>query len=148
MEVLDNLSHDLIRYDNETGEALQGMTLIEENMNFVEGYESVKDPLIEKYLSARSLVESYVPPHKTKMNQFLNFINPLESSLTERQFIPTMAFSLMMKLSTHFPRHHLVISDFANLPDTISGTDAPVIQTRFENTMVPCSTYLVRNKAG
>jgi hypothetical protein len=35
------------------------------------------------------------------------------------------------------------MSDFHYLPDTIEGIDAPVVQTRYQRKMVPCSTYLV-----
>ncbi|KAG0300785.1 hypothetical protein BGZ98_008906 [Dissophora globulifera] len=80
MEVLDNFSHDMIRYDSVTEEPLQAMVAIDE-----EG-ETLK---------------------------------------------------------THFPQHRLVLSDFFTLPEAIPGTDAPVVQTRYMGTMVPCSTYMV-----
>jgi hypothetical protein len=43
-----------------------------------------------------------------------------------------------------FPKHRLIISDFDSLPDTIPGYMAPVVQTRFNGGMVPCSTYMVQ----
>jgi len=30
------------------------------------------------------------------------------------------------------------------LPDAIEGEQAPVVQTRYKQTMIPCSTYLVQ----
>ncbi|KAI8353490.1 S-adenosyl-L-methionine-dependent methyltransferase [Mortierella sp. GBAus27b] len=92
MEVLDNFSHDLIRYDSVTEEPLQGMVAIDE-----EGPE----------------------------------------------FIPTRLLVLLEILKSHFPHHRLVLSDFFTLPEAIPGTDAPVVQTRYQGTMVPCSTYMV-----
>lgn len=46
-------------------------------------------------------------------------------------------------LRDKFPRHRLLLSDFSSLPDTIPGYNAPVVQTRVNNVMVPCETYLV-----
>ncbi|KXN90688.1 hypothetical protein AN958_03973 [Leucoagaricus sp. SymC.cos] len=42
-------------------------------------------------------------------------------------------------------RHHrLLLSNLSSLTDTIPGVNAPVVQTRFRNTTVPCSTLMVR----
>ncbi|KAK5827444.1 S-adenosyl-L-methionine-dependent methyltransferase [Linnemannia elongata] len=100
MEVLDNFSHDLIRYDTVTEEPLQGMVAIDEEGDYT---------------------EIYTPP----------------------EFIPTKLLLLLETLKTHFPKHRLVLSDFYTLPEAIPGTDAPVVQTRYSGTMVPCSTYMV-----
>ncbi|OMH85265.1 hypothetical protein AX774_g1190 [Zancudomyces culisetae] len=47
-------------------------------------------------------------------------------------------------LSTHFPKHRLILSDFYKLPDTIEGINGPVVQTRYRGNMVPCSTFRVQ----
>lgn len=47
-------------------------------------------------------------------------------------------------LTQYFPKHRIIISDFNSLPESIVGVDAPVVQTRFENAMIPCTTYLVQ----
>ncbi|RKP11050.1 S-adenosyl-L-methionine-dependent methyltransferase [Thamnocephalis sphaerospora] len=69
---------------------------------------------------------------------------PLAPNLTEPEFLPTKALLLLEKLRDYFPRHRLVLSDFYTLPDAVPGVDAPVVQTRYQRTMVPCSTYLVQ----
>jgi hypothetical protein len=51
--------------------------------------------------------------------------------------------SLLEILSQQFPLHRLLLTDFSSLPDTIEGYNAPVVQTRLKNTMVPCSTLAV-----
>jgi hypothetical protein len=67
----------------------------------------------------------------------------MKSNFSQKEYIPTMCFLLIEKLFNNFPNHHLIISDFYKLSDTIGGIDSPVVQTRFENTMVPVSTYMV-----
>jgi len=49
-----------------------------------------------------------------------------------------------LTLRQHFPRHRLLLSDFSSLPDTIPGVNSPVVQTRYQNTTVPCSTLFVQ----
>jgi hypothetical protein len=51
--------------------------------------------------------------------------------------------SLLEILSQQFPLHRLLLTDFSSLPDTIEGYNAPVVQTRLKNIMVPCSTLAV-----
>jgi Putative S-adenosyl-L-methionine-dependent methyltransferase len=135
MEVLDNLSHDIIRYDIDTGIPYQAITLVDHIGEFKEGYEILSDPLIKRYLDTREKT-GYIPPHlqKSVLNN-IKKLSPFRSDLTDPEFLPTMAFSLMEKINTHFPNHHLLVSDFSSLPDTIPGTDSPVVQTRYEDTM-------------
>jgi hypothetical protein len=63
--------------------------------------------------------------------------------MTEREFIPTRLLEFLIILHDKFPRHRLLLSDFSSLPDTIPGYNAPVVQTRVGDVMVPCETYLV-----
>lgn len=58
--------------------------------------------------------------------------------------MPTRMLSLLRTLRTWFPRHRLLLSDFSSLPDTVPGVNAPVVQTRFRNTTIPCQTLLVK----
>ena len=46
-------------------------------------------------------------------------------------------------LSTHFPAHRLITSDFHKLPQAIEGFNAPVVQTRYERRTVLVRTPLV-----
>ncbi len=69
---------------------------------------------------------------------------PLAPNLSPAEYIPTRLLNLVQTLRTYFPRHRLLLSDFSSLPDTIPGINAPVVQTRFQNLTVPCSTLLVK----
>ncbi|KAG0083588.1 hypothetical protein BGZ92_010637 [Podila epicladia] len=143
MEVLDNFSHDLIRYDSVTEEPLQGMVAIDEEGDYTEIYTPVSDPLIQKYLSIRRQT-GYRPPVLSR--RFLRRVRnslPFAPNMTGPEFIPTKLLLLLESLKNHFPKHRLVLSDFFVLPEAIKGTDAPVVQTRYSGTMVPVSTYMV-----
>lgn len=69
---------------------------------------------------------------------------PFAPNLSSAEYIPTRLLNLVQTLRTYFPRHRLLLSDFSSLPDTIPGINAPVVQTRFQNLTVPCSTLLVK----
>lgn len=69
---------------------------------------------------------------------------PFAPNLSKTEFVPTRLLDLLRTLRTHFPRHRLILSDFSSLPDTIPGVNAPVVQTRFRNITVPCTTLLVK----
>ena len=38
----------------------------------------------------------------------------------------------------------LLLSDFSSLPEAIEGINAPVVQTRYQGRMIPCSTLFVQ----
>ncbi|KAJ3042928.1 hypothetical protein HDV00_006235 [Rhizophlyctis rosea] len=147
MEVIDNFSHDLVRYDFSTTPptAVQGIVLIDEDGDYQEAYEPITDPLLLRYLSLRTETSHppklLTPPHSTlwRLRQTL----PFAPKLTDPQFLPTQCFRLFEILRDYFPKHQLIISDFSSLPDAIEGVDAPVVQTRYRGNMIPCSTYLV-----
>lgn len=69
---------------------------------------------------------------------------PFAPNLSATEFIPTRLLNLLRTLRNYFPRHRLLLSDFSSLPDTIPGINAPVVQTRFQNITVACSTLLVK----
>ncbi|KAJ3262623.1 hypothetical protein HK103_000152 [Boothiomyces macroporosus] len=141
LEVLDNLSHDVVRYDGE--EPVQGIVEIDEYRDYKEGYIPVTDPLLLEYLQVRNSTNYKVPILDWK-TRAVDFINPFKANLSRREFVPTNAFQLLKNLNEYFPKHRLVLSDFDLLPDTIEGVDAPVVQTRHRDEMVACSTYLVQ----
>lgn len=144
MEVLDNLSHDVIRYDTITNEPYQALVLIDKTTDFAEGYETVTDPLISRFASLRAKTGFISPLLELSWSNWLNSKSPFRTSLSKAEFIPTMSLQLIEVLATKFPHHHALISDFSYLPDSVDGVSAPVVQTRYEETMVPCSTYLVQ----
>ncbi|KAJ3128672.1 hypothetical protein HK098_003879 [Nowakowskiella sp. JEL0407] len=144
MEVMDNLSHDLIRYDARTKEPRQGIVLTDESLDYTEAYELVSDPLIDRFLKMRSNTSSQSPLSKRTMVSLLTSKLPFASNLTAPEFIPTKLFRLVEILNEKFPKSRVVLSDFYELPDAVAGLNAPVVQTRYEGQMIACSTYLVQ----
>jgi hypothetical protein len=149
MEVMDNLPHDIIRYDPRTGQPLQAVVLIDESGEFEETYTPSMDELSRRYLALRAkLGRSQLPfSHPQALPSVFRQIYhalPYTGRLTGREFLPTMLLSLLDVLSEYFPHHHLVLSDFDSLPNAIPGYMGPVVQTRYQKAMVPCNTYLVQ----
>ena len=152
MEVLDNLAHDMIKFRCEDGQLLEAVI----NTNPQATYGSIpgkywqefregKDQQIIEYvkigqqlgwkwasLKGKPLLralERYSP---------LGYINPWSC-----EFIPTDSFKLLKNLTKSFPKHRAIFSDFHDLPDTVKGHNGPVVQTRFRNVTVPCSSVLL-----
>ncbi|KAI9032556.1 S-adenosyl-L-methionine-dependent methyltransferase [Phycomyces nitens] len=145
MEVIDNFAHDLIRYDINTLEPRQALVSTDANGEYTEIYEPVgQDSLISRYMAVRDEVGYRSPVLSRKIWNTLLKNMPLAPNLSAPEFIPTKLFMLLETLKTHFPQHQLVLSDFSSLPDAVEGIDAPVVQTRYKGTMVPCSTYMVQ----
>lgn len=147
MEVFDNFAHDVIRYDYETGQPLQGSVLIDENGDFFEFYDRKLDPLAARYLRVRHAACGHSFPHPLyrtpallrKLYQSL----PFSLNLSTPEYIPTRLLQFFDMLHRYFPAHRLVTSDFHSLPDAIEGVNAPVVQTRYKRRTVPVSTPLV-----
>ncbi|KAJ3297447.1 hypothetical protein HDU79_003528 [Rhizoclosmatium sp. JEL0117] len=146
MEVIDNFSHDVVRYTTDTGTPVQGIVLVDEDGDYQEAFEPVSDPLIQRYLTLRDSWSKGKRPAVLAHPAWRSIRNmlPFSSNLTEREFLPTMNMLFLEKLHKNFPNHRLLLSDFDYLPDTVQGHTAPVVQTRYKGTMVPCSTYLVQ----
>ncbi|KAG2011643.1 hypothetical protein CC2G_011736 [Coprinopsis cinerea AmutBmut pab1-1] len=148
MEVVDNFAHDILRYDLDTMQPLQGMVTISEQNDFDIIYTPVTDPLISSMLGIRNKLRHQPPVNKLlRYSPFLRKMYrglPFAANLSKEEYIPTRLLSLMQTLRNHFPRHRLLLSDFSSLPDSIPGINAPVVQTRFRNTTIPCSTLLVK----
>ncbi|KAJ2687291.1 hypothetical protein IWW39_003040 [Coemansia spiralis] len=148
MEVIDNFAHDVIRFDYVTGEPYQAFVRVYDDGEFEEYYEPVSDPLIQDYLRVRNSLVS--PQHRSAalppaLYRRIRSQLPLAPNLSKPEFIPTKAYEFCKVLGRYFPRHRLVLSDFYKLPDTLPGAvTSPVVQTRFNGSMVPCETYLVQ----
>jgi hypothetical protein len=143
MEVLDNLSHDLIRYDMDTKVPLQGAVEVNKHGDFQQVFEPLKDPLAIRYLEARKKVGYISSLLKPSLKNWIEAMNPFQANMTDPEYIPTNAFLLLEILAKYFHHSKVVFSDFDVLDKTIEGINGPVVQTRYKNTMVPCSTYLV-----
>ncbi|KAJ2358061.1 hypothetical protein GGF43_001075 [Coemansia sp. RSA 2618] len=147
MEVIDNLAHDVVRYDYDTLEPYQTSVRVFDDGEFEENYEPVSDPLARDYLQTRAqAAPGYRSPAlPADMYRRIRGQLPLAPNMTRREFIPTHAFRFVRVLGEFFPRHRIVLGDFFALPDTVpDAVDAPVVQTRLDGSMVPCDTYLVQ----
>lgn len=146
--VQDNMAHDLVRYNIKTMQPYQGMVAIDEDNEFHMLYAPAVDPLILDFVALSGKLG-----HPPTMNRFLRSSPtlrkvyaglPLAPNLSTAEYIPTRLLHLLRKLRNYFPQHQLLLSDFSSLPDTIPGVNAPVVQTRINNTTVPCQTLLVK----
>ncbi|KAJ3154653.1 hypothetical protein HDU89_007892 [Geranomyces variabilis] len=144
MEVIDNFAHDLVRYDYVSGAPRQGVVLIDEDGDYQEAYEPATDPMINRYLSLREQIGRSSPLQGNRFLRSLRTSLPFAPNLTGPEFLPTMCLKLFDQLNAHFPKHRIILSDFDKLPDAVPGINAPVVQTRYQGTMIPCSTYLVQ----
>lgn len=146
--IQDNFAHDLIRRDTKTGQILQGLVLADPDLNFTEAYRPVDealDPLLSKYLEfAETAPLSPTTRVKQALSVISSYLLPFTPDLSLPEFIPTMQLAFIQKLAEKFPNHRLILSDFDSLPDSInqSWIHAPVVQTRYQGTTVPCSTYM------
>ncbi|CAJ0648664.1 8383_t:CDS:2 [Entrophospora sp. SA101] len=150
-EVLDNFAHDVIRYDAINEKPLQGVVIIDNEGDFEEVYEPINDPLISKLLSIRNQTSYKSPVLQNRLLRKLRNKLPLAYNMTQSEFIPTKLLQFLIVLKHYFPKHRLIITDFYKLTNSILqqdgggiGDNAPAVQTRFQQTMIPCSTYLVK----
>ncbi|KAI9757988.1 MAG: RNA polymerase II elongation factor [Chaenotheca gracillima] len=148
LEVFDNFAHDCIRYNPFTEEALQGMVLIDAGGEFYEFYTRDVDPVAARFLRVRDAACSSPFPHPLRssprwLRRFRSNL-PLAPNLTIPEYIPTRLLQFFDILQKHFPAHKLITSDFHELPDTVPGYNAPVVQTRYERRTVPVTTPLVQ----
>ncbi|KAF4610897.1 hypothetical protein D9613_006959 [Agrocybe pediades] len=148
MEVIDNFAHDVVRYDLDTLQPYQGLVTIDDNGDFDMIYTKVTDPLIISFLNTRKILNHQPPINslllKSEVARKFYRSLPFAPNLSPAEYIPTRLLNLLRTLRNHFPRHRLLLSDFSSLPDTIPGVNAPVVQTRFQNITVPCTTLLVK----
>jgi hypothetical protein len=146
MEVFDNFAHDAIRYDHVTEEPLQGTVLIDAHGEFYEFYVPQIDPVASRFLRVRDAATGGRHPHpllQTRMLRKLKTALPFAPNLSDPEYIPTRLMQFFDILGKYFPSHRLVTSDFHDLPDTIRGVNAPVVQTRYQRRTVPVTTPLV-----
>lgn len=152
LEVLDNLSHDVIRYSTSTLQPYQSYVSIDSTGDMHELFAPITDPLIAEYLSLYSKLRPNQPAPSS--SSYLSYIPkflraplannfPLYPNLTPPHYIPTTSLSLLQTLSKHFKNHRFLASDFHSLPEAIQGLNGPVVQTRIKGKMVPVGKYTV-----
>lgn len=172
LEVFDNFLHDLIRYDNTTGEPYQGHVLIDEHGDFYEFFTPELSPYSNAFLQLREngkhlvlqsstttagklqTLKSLVPilTDKDAVHPLLqsslklrwkHTLLPFKDNLTPGEFIPTRLLEFFQILKHKFPQHLLLCLDFHYLPKAIPGYfNGPVVQTVLQDTMVDVSTYM------
>lgn len=148
LEVFDNLAHDVVRFGMEGLEPYQAVVSIDDTGDMHELFEPLSDPLIKEYLSIigpslTPLGGSWTRYLPDRLRASAARHAPFFPNLTAPLFVPTNALKLIQTLKTSFPNHRLIMSDFDSLPDSLVGTNAPVVQTRHGGAMVPVTTYLV-----
>ncbi|KDN52109.1 DUF185-domain-containing protein [Tilletiaria anomala UBC 951] len=157
LEVLDNLTHDVVRYHTGTLEPYQALVSIDETGDMHELWEPVRDEGIKQYLSllrpngdgrshdeqANAAIPSALRYIPRPIRKVLSDHFPIYPNLTRPHYLPTASLRLLHILRDYFPLHRLVLSDFSSLPDASEGVNAPVVQTRYKGTMVPVTTYRV-----
>lgn len=146
MEVFDNFGHDAIRYDPLTEEPVQGNVMIDEHGDFYGYYSKEIDAIAARYLRVRRAASrSGFPTPLGSSQAFRKMLSslPFAPNLTPPEYIPTRAMQFFDVLSTYFPGHRLLMSDFDALPDAIEGLNAPVVQTRYRRRNVQVTTPFV-----
>lgn len=149
LEVFDNLSHDVIRYDINNNKPYQGYVLIDEHNDFREYYSPVLEPCTANFLRCRENSDtpiSQIPEHPVNQLKFIkklkNAFDPLRNKLSDPEYVPTRLYKLFEILKKYFPNHQLLASDFSSLDKTIKGYNAPVVQTMLQNNMVNVDSYM------
>lgn len=150
LEVFDNLSHDVVRYDIDTKEPYQGYVVIDENNDLQEYYSPKLEYWTKEFLKLRE--ESKIPLSSLKnhpINQLYpllklrNMFNPLRNNLSDAEYIPTRLLKLFTILKNYFPQHQILASDFSHFDKTLKGYNSPTVQTMYQDNMVNVDTYMV-----
>ncbi|KAL2818140.1 amidase signature domain-containing protein [Aspergillus granulosus] len=145
LEVIDNFSHDTIRYDFKTELPQQGGVLIDADGEFHEYYTPQLDPVASRFLRVRQAAarRDFPSPLGPKLTRQVRGVLPFQQPFTLPEYVPTRLMQFFDILDTYFPGHRLVASDFSSLPDAVPGINAPVVQTRYKRRTVPVSTPFV-----
>ncbi|KAF3175210.1 hypothetical protein TWF225_000919 [Orbilia oligospora] len=162
LEVFDNFAHDMVRYDLQTQQPLQGYLMIDQDGEFHEFYTPDLEPRTKRYLDLRRKIDN--PEHDKMFSNVIakSFKDTIRNSsawnrlkwglknriwfqenLTAPEFIPTRAMEFLELLNSRFPHHRLLMSDFDYLPDTVEGMNAPVVQTRYKRETIAVSQLFV-----
>jgi hypothetical protein len=134
----------MIRYEYTSNKIFQTVVQKTEIGDYEELYEPVSDKRILEFLRLRERLGSVSPIEKLWLRKLKASTLPLTPNLSEPEYLPTQCYKFLKVLKKYFPRHRLCLSDFYMLPESIEGINAPVVQTRYQGTMIPCSTYLVQ----
>ena len=140
-EVLDNLPHDVIKFDKKKIDDYKVGKLIS-NDNFLTKktiFEKEEDPLINEvfqnwkrlYTKNNKVVKSYLS-EKSFFSKFkfyrayYQFMSDLFCNRYEL-YLPTGYYELMKILNKNYPKAKYIMSDFSSLPDTILHKNKKII---------------------
>ncbi|CCH45429.1 hypothetical protein BN7_5011 [Wickerhamomyces ciferrii] len=154
LEVLDNLAHDMIKYDINTGKPYQGYVVIDEEGDYHQMFSPELSADSAGFLGTRGLDFLNTPyskmnglNHPLNENKFSqkwkNMFIPFNNSLSTTEFIPTRLYKLFEILNEKFPEHQVILSDFDSLPNGSEGYNSPVVQTILKEKAVTTSTFMV-----
>ncbi|KAK6266004.1 hypothetical protein QUC31_016841 [Theobroma cacao] len=139
LEVLDNLSHDLIYSENQVSPWME--VWVEKQLDregLSELYKPLQDPLIKCCLEILEL-------DKSNTNQS-SAVSKAWSKLfpkPRRCWLPTGCMKLLEVLHAALPKMSLIASDFSYLPDVkIPGERAPLVSTKKDGYSSDYSNYL------
>lgn len=158
LEVFDNFSHDVVRYDIDTNRPYQGYVVSDESGDFKEFFSPKLDEWTELFLALReqgsypifkmNKLQKLYSDHPLHRNFYWNklkcLLNPLRSNLTDPEYVPTRLLKFFQILKYRFPEHQLLASDFSYLPDSTAGYNSPVVQTTLHNRSITMNTYMVQ----
>ncbi|KAN0045171.1 hypothetical protein ACTA71_005547 [Dictyostelium dimigraforme] len=161
-EVIDNLPHDKITItSNGIFESIVDSTVFEtvkgkENIiqkKQISGFHRedsrpLTDPIIKEYLEyEKSIINgSSSSPSSSisiMLNNLINFYKVNIKSFfkgDESKYLPTVCFKLFQIFAHYFPRHHIILADFDELPSLVSGENAPTVQEK-----IPITTGEIDN---
>lgn len=172
LEVFDNFSHDLVRYDATTGVPYEGHVLVDKLGDFYQFFTPELSYHTDLFLQLRENGSNAILPQTkglvgrckllASMNPFgrqaekihpllhsqlklslQNRLFPLKDNLTPGEFIPTRLLQFFRILKHRFPEHSLICSDFHSFLNTIPGYhNGPVVQTVLKDRMVDVSTFM------
>ncbi|KAI7872018.1 S-adenosyl-L-methionine-dependent methyltransferase [Spinellus fusiger] len=145
IQTCSKLAHDVVRYDLETLQPYHALVSINGRGDYTERYEAAdNDPVVSQYLSLRRQTRYRSPAIARHFWQKLLSQCSMAPNMSVPEFLPTKMFLLLDNLKQYFPHHRLLMADFFALPEAIEGIDSPVVKTRYNGMIVPCSTYMVQ----
>jgi hypothetical protein len=147
-EVLDNLPHDKLIWNNNTSAYDSYATADLETAK--EMFEPIaKDALIgdclDLYLSSRPPAPT---PSGNPLDRIANYLVDRmmkKGAVSKDLFLPTYMLRLMRRIRKNIPQAHLLISDFDQLVTNIPGINAPIVSRKGVKSeeKVDFETYLV-----
>ncbi|GJQ09120.1 hypothetical protein GpartN1_g6628.t1 [Galdieria partita] len=141
-EVLDNLPHDRIEWDNQTKTWHQCLVRETEDSLSNHAFTIVRSPLRDDWIVTTmhdwKLLDGLVPHISWRWIRenpyyWLYYLQSivdrlLFSSSSCVVYVPTVAHQMLNCVRRYFPQSHLLIADFDFLPQATRGIFAPVVQ--------------------